>query len=297
MSPASRPVSGYLVVASGDAGGSDRQAVREAVAVLAAAAPTQLRTTEEPAELHDALDDLANRRLVLAGGDGTIHLAVGALLDRGQAASTPVGLVPLGTGNDLASSLGLPLDPAQAAHRVIAGRVRTLDVLGNGEEIAVNAAHVGIGVVAARRAQQLKPFAGVLAYRLGAVWAGAASGDVTATVAVDGEPLCDGQPVLMVAVMNGSSIGGTTPVCPAADLSDGVLDVVVVTDRARARRAAFALALSRGRHLGLPGVVHRAGRQVTVRVTEPMWNLDGELVASTSPLQWQVQPGGWQVVA
>lgn len=296
MDSTSPRVRGYLVVTAGDAGRTEGQAVREALEVLAADAPTELRTTRDRRDLESALDELAGRRLVLAGGDGSVHLVVSSLVARGVAASTPVGLLPLGTGNDLAQSLGLPLDPAQAARRVVTGRVEAIDMLRHDGDVAVNAAHVGFGVAAARRAQRLKPALGVLAYRLGAVWAGLTQAGVKVSVAVDGRPVCQDQPVLMLAVMNGSFIGGDTPLCPPADPRDGLLDVVVVAERRHDRRAAFALALSRSRHLELSGVTHRQGQQVSLKVAEGGWNVDGELTASPAALDWQVHSAAWRVV-
>lgn len=84
--------------------------------------------------------------------------------------------------------------------------------------------------------------------------------------------------------------------CPPADPADGLLDVLVVTDRSRGQRAAFGLAVSRGRHLGLPGVTHRQGRQARVRLAQDTWNVDGELTRRSSALEWQVQSAAWQIV-
>lgn len=290
-------VSGYLVVAAEDAGSTDARAVGQVLRVLAADAPAELRATAGPEDLDAALGDLAGRRLVVAGGDGTVHLVVHALLAAGLADTTPVGLVPLGTGNDLAHAVGVPADPAEAASRVVAGRVRALDLLRHADHLAVNAAHAGFGVAAAPRAQRLKPVLGVLAYRAASLWTGAVDDGVEATVAVDGHLVAESEPVMLVAVMNATSIGGNTPLCPAADLSDGLLDVVVVTDRGRSARAAFGAALIRGRHLALPGVTHRPGRRASVRVAGGAWNVDGELVRTHADVQWQVQPAAWRVVA
>lgn len=287
---------GYLVIAAGDAGSTDTRALGNVLRVLAGDAPTELRVTADPADLESALDNLDGRRLVVAGGDGTVHVVVRALLARGTADATPLGLVPLGTGNDLAQGLGLPLDPTEAAGRVVAGAVRALDVLCAGDDVAVNAAHAGFGVAAARHAQRLKPVLGALAYRVGAVWAGAVGAAVHASVAVDGRTVVAAEPVLLVAVMNASSVGGDTVLCPPADPDDGLLDVVVVTDRARVHRAAFGVALTRGRHLGLPGVTHRVGQRASVRVTAATWNIDGELVTTSTPVEWHVRRAAWRVV-
>lgn len=300
MSPTRSPVSGYLVVAAEDAGRAHGPHLRQAVEVLAADAPTELRTTKDHQDLKTALDELAGRRPVIAGGDGSVHLVVNALLARREAGSTPVGVVPLGTGNDLAQHLGLPLDLAHAARRVVAGQARPLDVLRRGhddeKDVAVNAARAGFGVAAARGAQRLKPALGVLGYRLAAFWAGATREGVPVTVTVDGRAVCHDRPAMLVAVMNGSFIGGDTPLCPPADAADGLLDLLVVADRSRAKRATFGLTLADGRHLGLPGVVHEQGRQVSVRVAGETWNVDGELTRSPPPLEWQVHSAAWQLV-
>lgn len=287
---------GYLLLAADDAGATDAAPLHAALAVLAADAPAQLRTTTDEQDLHAALDGLDGRRLVVAGGDGTLHLIVRALRARGAATSTPAGLVPLGTGNDLAHGLGLPLDPAAAARRVVHGEERALDVVVRDDEVAVNAAHAGFGVAAGQRARRLKPLFGAVAYRLAAVWAGAAEAGAGATVEVDGRMLVDARPVLLVAVMNGPSIGGGTPLCPPADPADGLLDVVVVVDRGRARRLAFAAALRRGRHLDLPGVAHRRGRHVGVRIADGSWNVDGEMTHGPAAVEWRVEPAAWRLV-
>ena len=110
--------------------------------------------------------------MVVCGGDGSVH-AVVAALHRAGAAGPPVGLIPLGTGNDLARALGLPLDPAAAARVVLDGRPRTLDLLvDDAGGMVVNAVHLGVGAEAARQAAALKPRLGRLAYLVGGVSAG-----------------------------------------------------------------------------------------------------------------------------
>src|SRR5690606_24453337 len=63
-------------------------------------------------------------RVVVAGGDGTINAALPAMIRVGK----PLGVIPLGTANDLARTLGLPTDPAEAAKVILRGRTRRIDV-------------------------------------------------------------------------------------------------------------------------------------------------------------------------
>ena len=118
------PALGHLLVASAKAGSTDQEAVTAAVEVLGA----ELSVCHEPSDLDGALDRLDGRTLVVAGGDGSLHLAVTKLRARGELARTRMALVPLGTGNDLARALDIPLDAAEAAQLVLSGSARPLDL-------------------------------------------------------------------------------------------------------------------------------------------------------------------------
>ncbi|MCU1693793.1 MAG: diacylglycerol kinase catalytic region, partial [Frankiales bacterium] len=110
--------------------------------------PVELRTTATPEELDAALLGADGRQVVLAGGDGSLHLAVARLRALGRL-DLPLALVPLGTGNDLARALGLPLDPVEAAHVVLSFPPRPLDLLvDDAGDVVVNAVHVGVGAEA-----------------------------------------------------------------------------------------------------------------------------------------------------
>ncbi|MFA9462152.1 diacylglycerol/lipid kinase family protein [Thiohalorhabdus methylotrophus] len=84
---------------------------------------------ETPAELHRILREarLDCERLLIAGGDGTVHRVVNAM--RGDFQRPPLALIPLGTGNDLARTLGIPFDPAEALELACTGAPRPLDLL------------------------------------------------------------------------------------------------------------------------------------------------------------------------
>jgi hypothetical protein len=166
---------------------------------------------------------------VVAGGDGSLHLVVQHLHRRGELDDADLALVPLGTGNDLARALDIPLDPLAAAELALRGTPRPLDlVVDDDGGVTVNAVHLGIGAEAAQRSARLKGLLGPLAYPLGAVAAGFRSTGTQLRVEVDGKVLVDDR-VLMVGIANGPGIGGGTALHPRAVVDDGLVDVMVST--------------------------------------------------------------------
>jgi diacylglycerol kinase family enzyme len=288
----------YLVVANSRAGSADRRAVDAAVGVLAEHGRVRARHLSSPAELDLALDQAAGAVLVVAGGDGTLHAVAQRLLDTGRLADAVVGLVPLGTGNDLARGVGLPLDPAEAAMRVVTGSVQPLDLLvDDAGRVVVNAAHAGIGAAAGIRADDLKGRLGAAAYPVGALLAAARTDGWRLRVTVDGRPLAlPGERVLMIGVGNGSSIGGGTPLCPGADPGDGLLDVIVSTAVSPGSRVAYANALRTGDHIRRDDVVAERGVEVRIAGDLVGHNVDGEAAGETRDRTYRVVPGGWRLI-
>ena len=255
-------------------------------------------STATPEELDAALDGCGDRRLVVAGGDGSLHLAVTRLRARGELRDRPIALVPLGTGNDLARALGLPLDPAEAARLVVNGTPRPLDLLVDDVGgIVVNAAHVGIGADAAELAGALKPRLGAAAYPIGAVRAGFRTTGWRLKVEVDGRLVADDhRRTLMVGIGNGRGIGGGTPLLPHALVDDGLLDVMVSQATGPFARIRFGAALTSGEHLTDPQVRFARGRSVTVSGEPVGVNSDGETGVEVRRRTWTVSPGAWTLV-
>ncbi|MGY1672225.1 diacylglycerol/lipid kinase family protein [Geodermatophilus sp. SYSU D00710] len=294
-----------LVVANRSAGSADEERLARALEVLRAGADVEVAATADAADLDRVVAGRAGRRLVVAGGDGSVH-AVVAALDRAGALdpADPLGIVPLGTGNDLAGALGLPDDPAGAARCVLGGDPRRLDLLrDDAGGVVVNAVHAGIGVRAADEAAGLKERFGALAYPIGAAVAGLAGAEHRLRVTVDGAVVtapdgwaADGRtPLLVVGVCNGPTIGGGTALAPRADPGDGLADVVVSAATGPAARAAYALALTAGRHLDRDDVVRVRGREVAVSGEPVALDADGDLLPPVPARTWRVAAGAWSV--
>lgn len=289
---------GFLLVTNARAGGAEDDRVQAARAVLAGYGMVELRPTEDAADLDRAVAELDGRRLVAAGGDGTLHVIVNRLHAQGRLGEVPVAVIPLGTGNDLARGLGIPLDPEAAARVAAEGTSRQLDVLVDDRgERSVNAVHAGLGAQAAERSAPMKPGLGPLAYPLGALIAAVGERGWELQVALDDGPLwARGERVLMVGVGNASSIGGGALLCRGAAPDDGQLDVVVVGAVGPAARVAFGAALRRGEHLERDDVVSARGRKVTISGEAVRYNADGELSEPVTRRTYRVEPRAWRVM-
>ena len=288
-----------ILLVNAAAGGAERDLVAAAGDVLSHRGPVRTVETDAPGDLDELIAELDEEQLVVCGGDGSIHLAV-ARLDAAGRLDVPVGLIPLGTGNDLARGLDLPLDAEEAARRIVDGTAHPIDLLRSDDgRICVNALHAGVGVDAAQRAQDLKETIGPAAYPLGAIAAGMAVDGWDETVEVDGVPLraATGGRVLMVAVMNALTFGGGTPMAPHAVADDGKLEVVLANVAGPAARAAFATQLRRGAHLDRDDVAHATGETVTIRGEPIGYNVDGELDEEEfTERTWRVEPGAWRLI-
>lgn len=279
------------MITNADAGTNDEQSVEQALDVLRdAGIEVTVAATSSPEELSSVLEADDGREIVVAGGDGSLHAVIDSLYAGGRLGDVVIGLIPLGTGNDFARGLGLPLDPAEAASVIAAGETKALDLLVDEDGgIVVNAVHVGVGADAGREAETLKPKLGKIGYAVGALLAGIKTSGHHLRVVADDAVLAGGrQRVLQVGIGNGAYVGGGTPLTPGADPGDAKVDVVVSFSVSRWSRLLYAVRLNRGTH-GERDDVHTTHAS-TVRVTGGgFWcNADGELDGPFTSKTWRV---------
>jgi YegS/Rv2252/BmrU family lipid kinase len=236
--------------------------------------------------------------VIAAGGDGT----VGAAADVVAGSGALLAVLPLGTSNDIARSLGIPPDPCEAAAAIVAGRPAAVDAaqLRVGDEaprVYLNAATVGLNVAFARAAtdDSVRDRFGGLTYPIAAARAVRSHQPFECTIESD-----DGTQTFSavhVSVSNAPVFGGVLGMrVPGASMTDGLLDVIVIERLSLARVALAVADTVIGRHRP----VHRVHtlRARTLRVSAPGRQevaVDGEVVGAL-PAEFTALPGGLPVV-
>jgi diacylglycerol kinase (ATP) len=199
--------------------------------------------------------------LVVVGGDGLVHLAVNLV----AGSTTPIGVVAAGTGNDFARNLGLPIrDAARAVDVITSGAVRTIDagrVTGPNGETKWFAGVLGAGfdaIVNARAARMRWP-KGQMRYNLAVLRELPLFKPIPYVVELDGRRIETS--AMLVAVANTPSFGGGMLVCPDADPTDGLFDVLVVKAISVPGFLRVFPKVYRGAHVTHEAVeIHRAAR-------------------------------------
>ncbi len=230
------------------------------------------------------------RHILVAGGDGTLNEVLNGVAAAGALDETVLGLIPMGTGNDLAGMLDLPTDPADAAAIVVAGRERRIDIgLVNGR-VFVNASAGGfLAEVSDAVTPGLKSIAGRLSYLIAGAGVLSDFEPPVAEMTLDGE-LLHARRYQLFVVANGRTIGGGHHVAPRARLDDGLLDGCFVEGVSTTELVGVLRRMSSGSHLDDPGVTYRQVRTAELRFDRVIKvNTDGE-VLETDSCRYEVKP-------
>ena len=235
--------------------------------------------------------------IVAAGGDGTLNEVVNGIGPNGS--RVRLGLIPLGTGNDFARTLGLPTDLDEAIALLAAGHTRAIDlvrVTSDRVRYFVNVSAGGFsGLVSEKLTPELKKTWGPLAYLRSAVAALPQLRAHSTKVSLDNRKGLT-LSLYNVVIANGRYVGGGTLIAPKASIDDGLLDIILIQERSAAELALLAAQVALGNHLSSAAVVFRRAAKVTVNSRPRMWfNVDGELV-SNEPAEFEVLPRALQFV-
>ena len=228
--------------------------------------------------------------LVVVGGDGMVHLGVQAV----AGSATSLGIIPAGTGNDVARYFDLPRrDPLAAADTVLAGRTRTVDLARSGSQHYLTVLAAGFDAIVNERANRMAWPKGQMRYNLATVAELRTFEPLPYTLDLDGE--VRRLDAMLVAVGNGPSFGGGLRITEGALLDDGLLDVVIIRPMSRPGLIRTYPKLFKGTHVTVPEYEHHRVRCVTVAAPGIVAYADGERFAPL-PLSVECAPAALTVL-
>ena len=225
-----------------------------------------------------AVDDGCDA-IFVAGGDGTVNETMNGLAAAGALDAVPVGIVPLGTGNDFAAALGIPVDVEEALEVLATAHELRVDLGQVNGRVFVNTSGGGfVAEVSVAVTPQLKTIAGKLAYLIGGAQALLEFDPVGAEITI--EPAGDrlDRPLYAFAVCNSRMIGGGRLIAPGALIDDGLLDLCLIDAMSAMEFVALARRVADGDHVNDPRVIYRQVQAVTIEFARPVKvNTDGEV--------------------
>jgi diacylglycerol kinase (ATP) len=276
-----------LLVSNPSSGSSKREIIDEIATILGRLG--DVRRVEPSLDSFDETLRAAARDsslVVTAGGDGTINRTVNALADRLQ--DVRFALVPMGTGNDLARTLDIPMEPSDAAEAIVEGAERSIDVSAassaGAERLFVNACMGGFPVEVDEAIDpDLKKRLGPVAFVIGGVKA--ASELERSHVKLNDLDVVD---CLAVGVGNGRTCGGGIEVWPQADPGDGALDGCALPAANAAAAARLAAKVKLGSHADIEDVEFERATRIVIDADPPVeFNVDGELIGLKTPATFE----------
>ena len=281
-----------------------RAALHEQIARYAGDLAFEIIETKSPFEVR-ALARVAISHgadiVAAAGGDGTL----GEVLNAVHGTCAKLGVLPLGTGNDFARTLGIGNDLDGAMQVLFGGHNRTIDIgratYGQQSRLFLNIAGCGFDSLVARRINAgrahpvWKHIGGVAAYLAAAALELQRLRPARLRLKLDGETL--DTRALLCAVANAKSYGGGMQVAPDASLDDGLFDICVIQNATKTEFLRAFPGVFKGAHVHHPRVIMRRAKRVEVWCDRP-WPVlvDGELVG-TPPITFEIVPGAIEVMS
>jgi YegS/Rv2252/BmrU family lipid kinase len=283
-----------LVNPAAGRGRAARLAEAAASACRSAWGPVERRDTTAPGVAPNLVQDAVEagaERVIVLGGDGSLHEAANGLLAAKVDRRPPISVIPAGTGNDFAKLVGtVGLDPSKAVERLAAGRLRHLDVGEAWGEYFLNSVGIGFDAAVASEVRQATWLTGLPAYLV-------AVGSVlrhfkARRLSVTADGIRFEEPLLLIEIGVGPIVGGGFRLTPDAKPDDGVFDVCAIREQSTIGILTKVPLAIIGRHTRLDGVRCFRTTELTVRGEEEGLSaqFDGELRSGAETMQLRIVP-------
>ena len=229
--------------------------------------------------------------VIVGGGDGTLNAAAAGVLK----VKRPLGIIPAGTANDLARTLGIPAQPEEAVRIIAGGKTRPIDLGSVNGKLFFNVASVGLSAELARElTSDVKRRFGKLGYALAAMKVLVRARPFRATITDSTGPVRS--LTLQVAVGNGRFYGGGNIVASTAQIDDGTLDLYSLEFLQAWKLLLLFRSFRRGEHIRFRDVRDLRDTHFEIRTRHPRpVNADGEIVSQT-PATFRILPKAMEVI-
>lgn len=260
------PTAVRFLINPGARNGAARAAL-DHLRVLAARAGAGLVVSRRLSDLSEQARRAAEdgvERLLVVGGDGTMHHVAQGL----AGTATALGVIPMGTGNDLALALGTPRGVDEAVRHALTAPLRRIDLIRAGGMYCVGYAGAGFDSEVAVRANQVRWGRGRWIYPWAALRTLAGFKPPFAKVTWDGGAF-EGR-VMFVDVTNLPSYGGGMLIAPSAKIDDGLLEILIVREVSRLTFLTVFPKVYKGNHVGHPCFLLETARRVEIEFDRPV---------------------------
>jgi diacylglycerol kinase (ATP) len=229
---------------------------------------------------------------VVVGGDGTLNEVINGL----PPSPPPLGIIPVGTGNDIAANLGIPAATEEACRNLFTGRPRTLDLVDAGGRLFAGIGGAGVDSEVTMRANRIRlPIPGHAVYTLATLATMASLRPYHFTLTSE-EWSYRGR-VMFVGIANAPSYGGGMRLSPDSDMSDGRFEVCIVEAMGRLELLRNFPSIFAGTHLAHPKVRILTSRRLKMESSRSVpFCLDGEFHQSL-PIEISLIPSALAVIA
>lgn len=250
-------------------------------------------STADPERLPEVICQYRDKvdLVIVGGGDGTLNAAAAGLVET----QLPLGIIPLGTANDLARTLGIPVSISEACTIIATGRNLPIDIGWVNGKYFFNVASLGLSTqITQQLTKEAKKRWGILAYAATALKVLWKTRPFRAEIRLHGESVQ--VKAVQISVGNGRFYGGGTPIAKDATIDDQQLDLYSLEIQYWWQIIPILPAMSRGHQATWPSVIAREAQEIEVSTRHPQpINTDGEITTQT-PAHFRVIPQALSVM-
>ncbi len=226
--------------------------------------------------------------IIAGGGDGTVHEVVNALMSFPEERRPALGVIPLGSGNDFAYSVGMDPEPWKALRQIFNGQEKRVDI-GEIEDDSGRTEYfdntIGIGfdaivTIHSHKMPFLRGYPMYIAAVLKTIFFN--HHPIGMNITIDDQPVWEDR-ILMLTLCNGIREGGGFMIYPPADIGDGVFHYVAVQEVPRLTLLGLVPAFMKGSHLPHPKIKYGDFNKISIQADQPLFiHLDGEVFSGFS---------------